>query len=146
MRLYLRRTDALPRKLDEQDPSTGSPKRPATILVVDDDPDVRAFLTESLDSLGYDAVMVDGGGAALKTLEQIIPASHDPRLRDARNERRRGGQADQGAAARPADHLRQRLFGDAAVSSVQGERSRVLHKPFKVHELQAAISELLKRE
>lgn len=32
----------------------------------------------------------------------------------------------------------------AAVSSVQGERSRILHKPFRVADLQAAIAELLK--
>ena len=31
----------------------------------------------------------------------------------------------------------------AAIRSVTGDRSRVLHKPFKVHELQAALGELL---
>jgi CheY-like chemotaxis protein/anti-sigma regulatory factor (Ser/Thr protein kinase) len=142
VRLYLRRTDALPRKLDEQDLVRGR-TRAATILVVDDDPDVRAFLTESLDSLGYAAVTVEGGGAALKTLERISPQAM---ILDFAMPGMNGAEV-----ARRIRELRPDLpiiFASgysetAAIRSVTSDRSRVLHKPFKVHELQAALGELL---
>ena len=142
VRLYLRRTDALPRKFDEQE--LDRVQRPAaTILVVDDDPDVRAFLTESLDSLGYAAVTVEGGGAALKALGQTSP---DVMILDFAMPEMNGAEV-----AKRITQLRPDLpiiFASgysetAAIRSVTGDRSRVLHKPFKVHELQAALGELL---
>jgi signal transduction histidine kinase len=143
VRLYLRRTNALPRKLDEQEAVDKVQGRPATVLVVDDDPDVRAFLTESLDSLGYTAVMVDGGGAALKTLERISP---QVMILDFAMPGMNGAEV-----AKRIRELRPDLpiiFASgysetAAIRSVTSDRSRVLHKPFKVHELQAALGELL---
>jgi signal transduction histidine kinase/CheY-like chemotaxis protein len=143
VRLYLRRTDALPRKLDTQEAVDKVGGRAATILVVDDDPDVRAFLTESLESLGYAAVMVDGGDAALKTLERISPQAM---ILDFAMPGMNGAEV-----ARRIRRLRPDLpiiFASgysetAAIRSVAGERSRVLHKPFKVQELQAALGELL---
>ncbi len=143
VRLYLRRTDALPRKLDEQETVDKAHARAATILVVDDDPDVRAFLTELLESLGYAAVMVDGGGAALKTLEQISP---QVMILDFAMPGMNGAEV-----AKRIRQLRPDLpiiFASgysetAAIRSVTSDRSRVLHKPFKVHELQAALVELL---
>jgi CheY-like chemotaxis protein len=143
VRLYLRRTDALPRKLDEQEAADKVQGRAATVLVVDDDPDVRAFLTESLDSLGYIAVMVDGGGAALKTLERISP---QVMILDFAMPGMNGAEV-----AKRIRQLRPDLpiiFASgysetAAIRSVTSDRSRVLHKPFKVHELQLALGELL---
>jgi DNA-binding NtrC family response regulator len=44
------------------------PKMPATILVVDDDPVQRRLLTANIERLGYSAVAVDGGEAALRQL------------------------------------------------------------------------------
>ena len=143
VRLYLRRTDALPRRLDEQDAIDRVQEAAATILVVDDDPDVRAFLTESLDSLGYATVVVEGGGAALKTLERLSP---HVMILDFAMPGMNGAEV-----ARRIRELRPDLpiiFASgysetAAIRSVTSERSRVLHKPFKVHELQAALGELL---
>ncbi len=143
VRLYLRRTDALPRKLDEQEAVDKVRGPAATILVVDDDPDVRAFLTESLDSLGYAAVTVEGGSAALKALERTSP---DVMILDFAMPEMNGAEV-----AKRIWQLRPDLpiiFASgysetAAIRSVTGDRSRVLHKPFKVHELQAALGELL---
>jgi CheY-like chemotaxis protein len=143
VQLYLRRTDALPRRLDEQEAVDGVQAPAATILVVDDDPDVRAFLTESLDSLGYAAVMVDGGSAALKTLERISP---QVMILDFAMPGMNGAEvAKKIRALRPDLPI---IFASgysetAAIRSVTSDRSRVLHKPFKVHELQAALGELL---
>jgi len=143
VRLYLRRTDALPRRLDEQEGIDKVQGPAVTILVVDDDPDVRAFLTESLDSLGYAAVTVEGGSAALKALEQTSP---DVMILDFAMPEMNGAEV-----AKRIRQLRPDLpiiFASgysetAAIRSVTGDRSRVLHKPFKVHELQAALGELL---
>jgi signal transduction histidine kinase/CheY-like chemotaxis protein len=143
VRLYLRRTDALPRKLDEQEVVDKVQRPAATILVVDDDPDVRAFLTESLDSLGYAAVIAESGGVALKALELTSP---EVMILDFAMPGMNGAEL-----ARRVRELRPDLpiiFASgysetAAIKSVTNDRSRVLHKPFKVHELQAALGELL---
>ncbi len=143
VRLYLRRTDAVPRKRDAAEPAEEVQRQPATILVVDDDPDVRAFLTESLDSLGYAAVIVDSGSVALQTLESISPQAM---MLDFAMPGMNGAEV-----ARRIRKLRPDMpiiFASgysetAALRSVTGDRSRVLHKPFKVHELQAALGELL---
>jgi CheY-like chemotaxis protein len=143
VQLYLRRTETLPRKPGEQEAIDRAQGPAATILVVDDDPDVRAFLTESLDSLGYAAVAVEGGSAALKGLERISP---DAMILDFAMPGMNGAEV--------AKRIRQRrpdlpiIFASgysetAAIRSATGDRSRVLHKPFKVHELQAALAELL---
>ncbi len=143
VRLYLRRTDALPRKLDTQDLVGRDQEPAATILVVDDDPDVRAFLMESLDSLGYAAVAVEGGGAALKALERISP---QVMILDFAMPEMNGAEV-----AKRIRQLRPDLpiiFASgysetAAIRAVTSDRSRILHKPFKVHELQAALGEML---
>jgi CheY-like chemotaxis protein len=41
--------------------------------LVDDDPDVQAFLADSLESLGYEAVVVEDGTTALRTLRKLAP-------------------------------------------------------------------------
>ena len=48
----------------EELPSSGA----ASVLVVDDDPDVRAFTVSCLESLGYEVRVADGGHAALAIL------------------------------------------------------------------------------
>jgi CheY-like chemotaxis protein len=45
------------------------------LLVVDDDPDVRALLEQELVSAGYSVQSVDGGAAALAVLERETPAA-----------------------------------------------------------------------
>src|SRR5689334_8863387 len=50
----------------EQLPSAGA----ACVLVVDDDPDVRAFTVSCLQSLGYEVRAADGGHAALAMLDR----------------------------------------------------------------------------
>jgi signal transduction histidine kinase/ActR/RegA family two-component response regulator len=143
VRLYLRRTEVLPRRRDEQEALEKTQGTAATILVVDDDPDVRAFLRESLDSLGYAAVIAESGSVALKTLERISP---DAMILDFAMPEMNGAElAKRIRALRPGLPI---IFASgysesAAISSVGSDRSRILHKPFKVHELQAALGELL---
>jgi DNA-binding NtrC family response regulator len=47
---------------------------PTTILIADDDPIQRRLLTEMIKRAGYDALAVESGEAALKTIEQAAPA------------------------------------------------------------------------
>ncbi len=41
-----------------------------TILVAEDDSDVRAYIVESLAGLGYDVIAADGAAGALEALDQ----------------------------------------------------------------------------
>ena len=49
------------------------PARPHTILVVDDDPEVRAALTELLETEGYDVLPAANGMAALAAARRGPP-------------------------------------------------------------------------
>jgi PAS domain S-box-containing protein len=53
--------------------ATAKPRRTATILVVDDDPDVRAFLADSLETLGHTVVSAGSGEEALALLADPGP-------------------------------------------------------------------------
>ncbi len=44
-----------------------------TVLVVDDDPDAREFLTTVLEDNGFDAVTAEDGTAAIAMIEQSVP-------------------------------------------------------------------------
>lgn len=45
----------------------------ATVLIVDDDPDVRRFLVDSLDTLGYRAIEAEDGYAGIVALDRFVP-------------------------------------------------------------------------
>jgi PAS domain S-box-containing protein len=50
-----------------------APEGGATVLVVDDDSDVRSFLSDSLDNLGYKVEAAENGEDALKLLTECVP-------------------------------------------------------------------------
>ena len=43
------------------------------MLVVDDDPDVRRFIADTLDALGYSVMEAENGFAGLAALERSTP-------------------------------------------------------------------------
>lgn len=45
----------------------------ATILVVDDEPDIRELLTRSLERDGHQVLTASDGAAALRTMERVLP-------------------------------------------------------------------------
>ena len=57
----------------EADVSAPERARPARIMVVDDDADVRAFLADTLESFGHAVVACDGGASALAAFDSAAP-------------------------------------------------------------------------
>jgi signal transduction histidine kinase len=143
VRLYLRRTEAPLRDLEEHDFDDAEQGVPATVLVVDDDPDVRGFLADSLDALGCRAVAVENGSTALARFDQIAPQLV---ILDFAMPEMNGAEVARGLRERRPDLpiiFASGYSETAAIGAVMGERSRILRKPFKMHELQAALSDLL---
>jgi signal transduction histidine kinase/CheY-like chemotaxis protein len=70
IKIYLRRFIG---ELAPQEDTRSEPSRGHTgecILVVEDDPEVRSYVAETLGGLGYDVLEAPGGAAALKLLEE----------------------------------------------------------------------------
>jgi signal transduction histidine kinase/ActR/RegA family two-component response regulator len=122
----------------EQLPSSGA----ASVLVVDDDPDVRAFTVSCLESLGYEVHVADGGHAALAIIggresidvlliDVIMPEVQGPEV------------ARLALAKRPKLRI---LFmtGYVAEASDAINRQHVLPKPFTVTELAHKVQEVLR--
>ena len=113
----------------------------ARVLVVDDDADVRAFLAESLGSLGHKVICVASGQEAL---EQLAEARPDLALVDYAMPGMHG--ADVARAAREAMPGLPIVFvtGYADTEQLQdalGAGAPVLRKPFTVDDLARAVAE-----
>lgn len=107
---------------------------PATIIVVDDEEEVRSVVAEYLADFGYHVLQADSGAMALRLLRA------DPRVRllvtDIRMPEMSGLElAHQAAAIRPA--LKIILISGFFVA--QQMPCRFLRKPFPMHELAAAV-------
>jgi signal transduction histidine kinase/ActR/RegA family two-component response regulator len=145
VRLLLRSTERVPDGIDEHahDQEQSHGLTTAKILVVDDDPDVRNFLSESLATLGFESFITENGASALTELDRFNP---DAMILDFAMPGMNGAEVARKARKhRPGLPI---IFASgysetAAVKAVMGEHSRLLQKPFKVHELQSALHELL---
>jgi PAS domain S-box-containing protein len=117
--------------------------RPApTVLVVDDDPDVRRFLGEMLETLGYRVLLAADGEAGLRLLDADRP---DLLLVDFAMPGMNGAEVAQAARARyptlPVAFATG--YADTAVlEAAQGE-APVLRKPFALAELEEMLARLL---
>jgi CheY-like chemotaxis protein len=118
-----------------------APAQDASVLVVDDDTDVRAFLADSLQSLGYSVIEAEDGEAGLKQLER-----HRPHLMLLDYAMPGMNGAD---VARAARKLRPDLpivfvTGYAETDQLEAALGRdvpVLRKPFSLAQLSAAVEE-----
>jgi len=110
-----------------------------TVLVIDDDPDVRHFLSDSLESLGYRVLLAEDGEKGLSILETAKP---DVLLLDFAMPGLTGAEvADRVRAKHPALPI---VFATgysetAAIVEAVGEAAVVLRKPFRVDDLEAAL-------
>ncbi len=115
----------------------------ATVLVVDDDPDLRRVLAASLEVLGYAVVEAEDGPSGLAMLRAHAP---DLAIVDFAMPGMTGAEV-----ARAARVLRPDLpivfasgYADTdAILDVAGPSARLLRKPFRVDELQSAVAAAL---
>lgn len=116
---------------------------PATVLLVDDDADVRRSLADSLDALGYRVVEAAHGQAGLEALAGD-PAP-DVMILDFAMPGLTGAEVAQEALRRRPDLPILIATGYADTSSLDGElrKLRLLRKPFHARQLADAIQEVL---
>jgi PAS domain S-box-containing protein len=134
-----------PQEAERPDP-TGAGASGALILLVDDDPDVRGLLAESLTALGYRVVEAASGEAALAAIRRERP---DLALLDFAMPEMNG--ADVAKALRAVVPDLRLLFASGyaetdAIAGVAGKGMRLLRKPFRLDALQKAVSDALKDE
>jgi PAS domain S-box-containing protein len=113
----------------------------ARILVVDDDPDVRAFLEDALDDLGHEVSACDCGPAAIAQVDHDCP---DLLLLDFAMPGMNGAEVARKVRAR-CPHL-PIVFVTGYAESEQLEAAlgadvKVLRKPFSLDDLAAAVAE-----
>lgn len=133
-----------PRDSEDRTPTVRAPRhdRETSILLVDDDRQVRRFVADSLQSLGYRVVDLAAGAPALALLNETrfdllvvdfaMPGMNGAQVARAAQERQPGlrvliisGYAD-----------------SAAIKAALGS-APLLHKPFDVTELGTAVAEVL---
>ena len=140
--VYLPRTIALPVVRPSDDFRT-VPLRAheATILVVDDDRDVRRLAVSCLESLGYEVLAADGGHAALDVATSN--AKIDMVLIDIAMPEITGVEAMEAILKkRPAVPFLY-MTGYVGLTKLDQSEQRVLKKPFTIAELAAKVEELL---
>jgi CheY-like chemotaxis protein len=124
--------------------AAGEPSLPtgeATILVVDDDRDVRELAVSCLESLGYRVVSVDGGHAAIDTIAS--GTSVDLVLIDIAMPEINGMEAMEAiVAARPGLPFLY-MTGYVGPTKLDPTEHRILKKPFTIAELAEKVEEVL---
>jgi PAS domain S-box-containing protein len=129
-----------------QVPDVGSASSGATILVVDDDHEVRGFLTTSLEDLGHQVIAAEGGAEALEQLKEARP---DLVLLDFAMPGMSGAEFAQVARAQMPDLPIVFVTGYAESEQLEaalGPSAPLLRKPFTLAQLAASVNEHLPRE
>lgn len=117
-----------------------------TVLVVDDDPEVRLFLAASLENLGYDVITAHDAESGLAALSSLDPHLI---LVDFAMPGMNGAQmAEVVRAQRPTLPI---IFASgysetAAIERAVGESAMLLKKPFGISDLERMVSTALARE
>jgi len=116
----------------------------ACILVVDDDPGVRQFLADSLESFGYAVLQAVDGKAGLAMLETARP---DAMIVDYAMPGMTGAEVAKLAKSRMPDLpiLFASGYAETSALSTLTDTALVLRKPFRVSELHIAIRRALQR-
>lgn len=131
---------------DIDPPPTEAKSRPLgrrTILVIDDDPEVRAFLLDSLETLGSTVISAEDGPSGLAALESVTP---DLIVLDFAMPGMTGAEV--------ADRVRSRQpnvpivfatgYSDSeAIAAAVGPTALLLKKPFRIAELEAVMARAL---
>ncbi|HEY3776602.1 MAG TPA: PAS domain S-box protein [Rhizomicrobium sp.] len=116
----------------------------ARILVVDDDPDVRRFLSESLTGLGYAVLLASDGNEGLQVLVRERP---DLMIVDYAMPGMTGAELARLARARLPEVRIVFASGYADTSAIEkaaDSQTPILRKPFRLDELQATVATALR--
>ncbi len=146
VRIFLRATDADPQHDAARDENSQTQaQNPAVILIVDDDIDVRRFLTDSLDAFGYKVVQAENGSEGLAALERVMP---DMMIVDYAMPGMTG--AEMAQKARVMHPKLPIVFASgyaetSALENVADDKTLILRKPFRIAELQDAVTRALAR-
>jgi signal transduction histidine kinase/CheY-like chemotaxis protein len=140
--VYLPRTTAIP-AMRPSDEFRNVPLRThdATILVVDDDKDVRQLAVSCLESLGYQVLAADGGHAALDLAAN--KAKIDMVLIDIAMPEITGVEAMKAILRKRPGLPFLYMTGYVGPTKLDPSEQRVLKKPFTIAELAAKVEELL---
>lgn len=144
VRLFLRQTED---KVSGGEHTTSGEmavvNRSARVLVIDDDSDVRAFIIDSLNTLGFKTIEAADGPAGLAALDEFKP---DLMMLDFAMPGMTGAEVAQAAWAKFPDLpivFASGYADTAAIEKVAGGEATILRKPFRVDELHSVVVQSL---
>jgi PAS domain S-box-containing protein len=143
--VYLPRARRASAVVREREARSAAVHERATILVVDDDPDVREVAISSLESLGYHMLAAENGPAALRLLARSGPV--DLLLVDMAMPGMNGVELIRRAREQQRDLKAMLVTGYADVAAfAPAEGDLVLQKPYRLERLADGVAEALRRE
>jgi signal transduction histidine kinase/CheY-like chemotaxis protein len=143
--VYLPRARRVSAAAREREPLSLAVHERATIMVVDDDPDVREVAVNSLESLGYHMLAAENGPAALDLLAQSGPV--DLLIVDMAMPGMNGVELIRRARERWGDLRAILATGYADVAAfAPADGDLVLQKPYRLERLAENVAEALRGE
>jgi signal transduction histidine kinase len=139
--VYLPRTSARPILHPSEAPGAPLRRHDATILVVDDDPDVRGLAISCLETLGYRVFEAEGGRAAIDLVARDV--SLDLVLIDIAMPEINGVEAIQAILKNRPTLPFLYMTGYVGPTKLDSSEQRVVKKPFTIAELAAKVEEVL---
>ena len=145
VRVYLPRAGRVSTAAREREPQSLAIHEPATIMVVDDDPDVREVAVSSLESSGYRLLAAENGPAALDLLTRSGPVHL--LIVDMAMPGMNGVELIRRARERQGDLRAMLVTGYADVAAfAPAEGDLVLQKPYRLERLAESVAAALRRE
>jgi signal transduction histidine kinase/ActR/RegA family two-component response regulator len=143
--VYLPRARSVSATAREREPLSAAVHEPATIMVVDDDPNVREVAVSSLESLGYHMLAAENGPAALDLLARSGPV--DLLIVDMAMPGMNGVELIRRARERQGDLRAMLVTGYADVAAfAPAEGDLVLQKPYRLERLAENVADALRSE
>jgi PAS domain S-box-containing protein len=143
--VYLPRARRVSAASLEREPLSAAAHERATIVVVDDDPDVREVAVSSLESLGYHMLAAESGLAALDLLARTGPV--DLLIVDMAMPGMNGVELIRRARERRGDLRAMLVTGYADIAAfAPAEGDLILQKPYRLERLAENVADALRRE
>jgi CheY-like chemotaxis protein len=143
--VYLPRAGLASAAAREREVLSAAVHEPATIMVIDDDPDVREVAVSSLESLGYHMLAAENGPAALDLLARS--GEVDLLIVDMAMPGMNGVELIRRARERWGDLRAMLVTGYADVAAfAPADGDLVLQKPYRLERLAENVAEALRGE